>query len=498
MRLCDYSASKLKRVLKRKKLICFGSGDRFSWIFEAFTDMKFEEYIDYIVDNDCRKWGTTRKINGKEVSVCNPKILKTVNWTESIVMITALRVNEIFAQIQTLSGNPNVDCIRNITYRYEAGKWMERLLRRLPLTDSIVFQGEGDTCDNAKAFADYLLSNGKKHRIYWLCDHPEKFKETKKVKYIFRRGNLRKISYTQLWKCLSAMTRSKYLIFENQFTKKMRDDQITVYLNHGSPPLKSVKGKINLPSTLNYAVCPSENCADILAQQYSINKERLIYCGSPRTDILFTKKIDFRLLSFMNKDCFEHIILWVPTFRQHRANGRVDSAMTYEYGVPIMHSAEDWTDIADELKKRNILLIYKPHLLQKTENLHIPDTMNIRFITSEQLDEIGSDVYQLMKICDAMITDYSTIAFDFMLLNRMIGYTIDDMDKYQIGFSVNNPLDYMPGNKIVTKQDFIHFLTDVSNRNDRYYEERQKVNKWVHGNQMSGNYSGRLAEILGL
>lgn len=200
----------------------------------------------------------------------------------------------------------------------------------------------------------------------------------------------------------------------------------------------------------------------------------------------------------MNKDCFEHIILWVPTFRQHRANGRVDSAMTYEYGVPIMHSAEDWTDIADELKKRNILLIYKPHLLQKTENLHIPDTMNIRFITSEQLDEIGSDVYQLMKICDAMITDYSTIAFDFMLLNRMIGYTIDDMDKYQIGFSVNNPLDYMPGNKIVTKQDFIHFLTDVSNRNDRYYEERQKVNKWVHGNQMSGNYSGRLAEILGL
>lgn len=500
MKLRKCSASKLKRLSCRKKIICFGAGERLCQMFHAFSDIYIEENVAFIVDNDKAKWGNYRVLNGRQVEIKSPEELKKINSKDYIILITAMRYNEIFAQIQNLVDNKRILCIKEITYRNQIAFWFEYLAKIIPLQNAIVFQGEGDTYENANAMGTYLRENGylKKYHVYWLCNHPEMFMNTRKEKYIRRDANLAKVSYRHLFTYILALNSSRYLIFENQMIKKRRDDQISIYLNHGSPPLKATKGIINLANDLNYAVCPSVNCADILSEQYGINKERLLYSGSPRTDILFDGTLHEKLSTRISATKYAKKILWVPTFRQHYRSGRVDTDMTYVYGIPVIKTDEDWAQLIEYLKKNNILLIIKPHLLQKLDLLKLQTNSNIMFIKQDELESLGAHVYDLMKLCDGMITDYSTIAFDYMLLERPIGYTIDDMDDYKVGFSVNNPLDYMPGRKMKEMQELIAFLDEVLREEDEYREEREKMNRFIHGEFADGENSRRLVEYLNL
>ena len=500
MKLLELSAKKLKRLSDKKKIICFGAGEGLSQIFTAFSDLHIEKNIICILDNDKKKWGNYRLVNGRKIEIKNPDLLKNSNITKYIILITMFRYEEVFEQIQSYTKNADIMCVKIIQHRTQTALWFERLAKRLPLKQSIVLQGEGDSCENAVAFARALLDSdaGKKYKLYWLCNHPEIFTSNKREIYIFRNANLSKVPLLEQIKYINAVNRSRYLIFDNQEIAKRRDNQISIYLNHGSPPLKATKGKIVLPKDLNYAVCPSEGCADIISQQYSVNKKRLIYCGSPRTDVLFDAAIRQEISAFVDRNKYERVILWVPTFRQHYRNGRVDSEKIYKSGMPVIEEAEDWNRLVKALEKNNTLLIIKPHLLQDLTKLKIPENNSIIFITQRELNEKRVNVYDLMKACDAMITDYSTIAFDFMLLDRSIGYTVDDMEDYTIGFSVENPFEYMPGTKINCVDDYIGFIQDIHVRTDSFRDERHRVNKMIHGDFMDGNNAKRLIELLRL
>lgn len=113
------------------------------------------------------------------------------------------------------------------------------------------------------------------------------------------------------------------------------------------------------------------------------------------------------------------------------------------------------------------------------------------------MDRLDSNVYDLMKLSDALITDYSSIAFDYMLLNRPIGYAIDDMEQYTIGFSVPNPLDYMTGMKMKTSAELREFIASVAAGRDDYRAEREKLRDRIHTYQ-DGKNSKRLLKLLDL
>ena len=55
-------------------------------------------------------------------------------------------------------------------------------------------------------------------------------------------------------------------------------------------------------------------------------------------------------------------------------------------------------------------------------------------------------VYTLLRNADGLITDYSSVYFDYMLLDRPIAFAIDDIKEYgdKRGFIFETPEDYMP------------------------------------------------------
>jgi len=78
----------------------------------------------------------------------------------------------------------------------------------------------------------------------------------------------------------------------------------------------------------------------------------------------------------------------------------------------------------DFLKKLNYVFIIKSH--QNSENI-----LKIKYSNIIDISKNNIDSQELMKYSDLMITDYSSIFIDFMLLNRPILFYAYDYEKYK-------------------------------------------------------------------
>lgn len=86
--------------------------------------------------------------------------------------------------------------------------------------------------------------------------------------------------------------------------------------------------------------------------------------------------------------------------------------------------------------------------MQDISDLKIKSVSNIRVLTGNDVKKLTVDNYRLMKDCDALISDYSSAAYDFLQCNKSIAYDFSDIQDYKLGLSVDNPEDYMAGHYI--------------------------------------------------
>lgn len=499
--LHQYTISQMERLSRKKKIICFGCGNNLTHLFEAMQDLRMEDRVSYIVDNDSEKWGKSRRLNGRSVPIENPQKLKTENWECHMLLLALVQYQVILKQVDELLEGTKDVCMVSPAYRYWYDRIIDKMTLKQPFLNAVVLQGEGDTCENAKAlmkefrtqrsYADYRIAwlyNGTNHRKY-----PEGYSAEK---YFVRDLPLKKHTVKEMYEYYRYMNRARFLIYENKMIAKARSGQISCYMNHGIP-LKSTKGKIVVYKDTDYVLSPSASTDDIICEQYDADKKQILTCGAPRTDCLFQEGNDQKLADFLCLDQYKKMILWAPTFRVHENYSRRDSEKQYCFGIPLLEQDEDYKELLNALKKRNILLVIKPHIHEELSELTVNEADHIRILKQDILDELDSNVYDLMKLADAMITDYSSIGFDYLLLDRPIGYTIDDMEQYTIGFSVPDPLDYMPGMKMKKIGDLLVFMDSVAYNRDDYAEERKKLKNRLHTYQ-DGNNSKRLLELLGL
>ena len=105
-------------------------------------------------------------------------------------------------------------------------------------------------------------------------------------------------------------------------------------------------------------------------------------------------------------------------------------------------------------------------------------------------------LYELIGVCDGLLSDYSSVAVDYLLLNRPLGYVLADYEIYKEkrGFVFDDPLEYMPGEKIYNAEDMIKYLKHLSEGTDTYMQERAQMLLQMHNKTES--YCKRLAEYL--
>lgn len=408
------------------------------------------------------------------MNVVSKFIYRTKEYGLKYVLQTIVR-NKIFTRIEVLN-----DTIGSF------------LFKRIPLKETIILESHNDFDSNGGAFYDYLIKHNfnKKYKIVWFLRNNKKIHglphNVKTVSLL--NPSLKKIYY---------LYTSKYILTCHSVVGSKRANQLSYYLTHGAISLKNIRGKINLPKDLNYCLIPSKYFEEIFKDQYSIrgtNVQEAIL-GFPSHDILYEPSNN-EISKITNKE-FTKTILWMPTFRKTIGFNRNDSLKEYPTGIPIFEDINQVEELNKYLAQKNILLIIKIHPMQDLTKIKLKSYSNIIVLDGNKVKELDVDNYRLMKDTDALISDYSSVTFDYLHLNRPIAYTLDDKDEYKNGFIVENPETLMAGPQLFTIEDFYSFIIDVVKEKDSYAVRRKELFDTVF-KYHDGNSCQRLSKHMGI
>src|SRR5699024_8529678 len=331
--------------------------------------------------------------------------------------------------------------------------------------------------DNSKALFNYLINKQYQLDYEIVCCIPQK-----KLSKII---NVEGVNIVGFYKGILHYLASSYVFYSfGSMRIKASKAQKVINLTHGTP-LKSLgslekKNKYGkeLIDDFTYVVSTSAYYKKIISKVYQCSTNKVIIQGHPRNDYLFSET---NVLDEYYSKSFNLLVLWMPTFR--KLKGRYnDLGITNEDNetlLPLLEYYEDFKELNNFLISYNIFLAIKIHPGSNFEEMKYS---NIKIYTNDDLDEKNIELYEFVKEFDTLLTDYSSIFFDYLLLDRPIGFTIDDYELYKNnrGFSVENPLDIMPGHHIKTIKELKMFLFDVLNGQDVYKNERLRINNLVN------------------
>jgi len=219
----------------------------------------------------------------------------------------------------------------------------------------------------------------------------------------------------------------------------------------------------------DYVLVPSEGLKNIFAKAFQImSEESLIIAPYPRNIVFLYDRIpgeevnaiDLKIPSGYNT------ILFVPTFREYG-------------GLTIPFKIEDYKRLNKFCEREKILFLIKLHpvdhdifatIIKKIRKLNL---VNLVF-----LDPL-KDIYPLLRHVDLLVTDYSSIAYDFLYTGRpMIFYTWDlHRYKSEKGFVLDFK-KFTPGPKVYNFDQFIDEIKKILIEDiDRYKNSRKIVGK---------------------
>lgn len=346
--------------------------------------------------------------------------------------------------------------------------------------------------DNTEALYTYLKNNGFNNKYDMICCVPNQKKTSPFTNYK-PVGSLMGVLH---------FLRSKYVFFSfGDFRIKPTKDQIVVNQWHGTGTKKGGK-QINDSNyqkerldNFTYLIASSDTTAPIMAEQFGCSMSKILVQGFARNDYLFSHNETLHLLG-IKKENYRKVIIWMPTFRNSKDNRFHDGKVSDETQLPLLYKNNDIAKFNRYLESKNVMVIIKAHPMSKLSN---SKHSNIMIVNNDDLATKGIKLYEFLKDFDALITDYSSVFPDFLLLNRPIGFTMDDYEEYEKtrGFFFDNFKEYMPGQHMYTYVEMEEFIEDVVENNDVYKEQRESILP-VFWKYTDGNNCKRLVETIGL
>lgn len=322
----------------------------------------------------------------------------------------------------------------------------------------------------------------------WVVDHPdtlvfyqEKFKVFQNVSFVIKESN----------EYLKALTESKFLInnatFPAYFTKK--PEQVYINTWHGTP-LKhmgfdvknNLKGSQNTMKNFlasDYMISPNAHTTNIFKYAFKLDglySGEILEIGYPRIDLTInTTANEAReyLAEHLNLKK-NPIILYCPTWRGKNVNDPENSLLNIFEEIKLLN----------QKLPHQVLVKVHPFVYSKAKEMPelkpylVPDFL---------------DTNQLMPAVDLMITDYSSIFFDFLVTDKPTVFYVPDLDKYQNERGVYIDLCALPGPVADNIQDVI---TLVSNESYKDADVQEKYAKFKHNfvNYENGSVTERLIE----
>ncbi|KAF2955579.1 CDP-glycerol glycerophosphotransferase family protein [Marinitoga sp. 38H-ov] len=210
---------------------------------------------------------------------------------------------------------------------------------------------------------------------------------------------------------------------------------------------------------------------------------RYIVTGFPRTDYLFKNG---RLNEIIQKKD-KKIIFFIPTFRKGYVNRDISEGIERNkniFGI----SDFNISDFEKFLIENKILFIAKLHPIEERYYKKLYENYNLEnfmFLSEDILSKKDIDLYEILPDSDMLITDYSSIYFDYLLLNKPIIFINNDIEEYiKVRGLLLHPYEFWtPGDKVRTQTDLQNSILD-NFKEDKYIDHRKILKDmfFIYGN----------------
>lgn len=362
-----------------------------------------------------------------------------------------------------------------------------------------------DFADNARALFEYMLEKkiNVSYELVWLVKDPkefDRFSEFENVSFLSfewaREGTREQMDAYYRVLCLA-----KFFFFTDAygFVRNCRIDQIRVQLWHGC----GFKTRVNFTRCeRRYELMPvvSEVYKEIHKKIYGLRDDQVIVTGYPKEDWMFHPVKD-SFVDLFDAPATPKYILWLPTFRE--TNDSLSNLSEHtnvgETGLLIVDSRKKLETLNNLLALKQVTLLIKLHPFQKRSVIDCSGFSNIIPIENEDLIKKDIPINRLMGKVDALISDYSSAAIDYLILDRPIGFVLEDLEKYgnSRGFVFEPIRDYIPGTEIFSFENFLNFISEIADGVDSNKEKRTRIRNKLHS-FFDDNNCKRLVDYLGI
>ena len=342
--------------------------------------------------------------------------------------------------------------------------------------DIILFESVPVYSDNTKYVYEELNKRKvfEKYKPYWIVD-----KEMIVDCETAVSGNIKK-SENAVWKlisvikCLYYFSVCRFVICESDFPRFDFKDVYYIDLAHGAA-LKNCSGYYNMPENCNEAMSLSPFLAKYDAINFNCDVSKMNILGYARNDLLLGDKVSLNDIFSADADKY---IYWMPTYRQHK-NGQVD---TSRISFPIIYNEIIANEINECAEKNSIVIIVKPHPQQDLSRIRSLKLSNLIFIDNAFLSDNNIENYSLLGSSDALITDYSSVYYDYLLCDKPIALCFDDYDDYfsKTGFTVDPDIILAGGEKIYDTNDMCSFIEQIAKGVDPLADKRREIRDLCH------------------
>lgn len=224
-------------------------------------------------------------------------------------------------------------------------------------------------------------------------------------------------------------------------------------------------------------VTTSEELIPVMSRSFLVEQERVKVWGQPRNDKLFEKiNVRKQMQKIFQKEKlpeFDSLLLYAPTFR--------DDGETRLFPFEEFHGENRGRaveQLQNFLEKNQCIMCIRMHLYEKEgydwlKALDRPGS-RIRFLNEDRIE----DIMEVLAMFDLLITDYSSIYIDYLLLERPILFLPYDREAYLKTRGFNFDYDEVtPGPKPKSYAEFLNSIEGLLYNEMNYVENRKKIER---------------------
>lgn len=331
--------------------------------------------------------------------------------------------------------------------------------KKMPLQKNKIvlssYDGRGYCC-NSKYIAEKLLQSHALVELIWLVSDnligglPDGI-----TKVIINSPQF----YKEVLTAKIYITNTVHLLYEHK-----RKDQFYINTWHGYGPFKLAEGDVNKDAASReiYRISNAVSNLFVTASRFytHVYRDSFFYegevmeCGAPRNDVFFTNNtIKTSVYEKLQISPDKKILLYAPTFRE-------DAAASFQkYDI-------DMERVLNALGRRfggEYVLVYRFH--HHLYALGMPENFYVGAIDATYYP----DIQELLVAADVVITDYSSLMWDFSLQRRPVFLYQNDEKEYENDRGFYVPVSEWPYPKAHTQKELIDAI--IGFNNDRYIKD---------------------------